>query len=78
MRTISLKLEDGLDQRLVAAARMQRTSKSKLVRTAVEAWLDEKPIGTGSCLDLAKDLVGSAEGPPDLSTHPRHMKGFGK
>lgn len=78
MRTISLKLEDGLDQRLVAAARMQRTSKSKLVRTAIQAWLDEKRIGVGSCLDLARDLVGSAEGPSDLSTNPRHMKRFGK
>lgn len=78
MRTISLKLEDGLDQRLVAAARMQRTSKSELVRTAIQTWLDEKRIGTGSCLDLARDLVGSAEGPSDLSTNRRHMKGFGK
>ena len=79
MRTVSIKLEDGLDRRLVAAARMQRTSKSNLVRLAIHAFLDEKRgIGAGSCLDLAKDLVGSAEGPRDLSTNRRHMKGFGK
>ena len=79
MRTISIKLEDGLNRRLVAAARMQRTSKSNLVRTAIHALLDERRgIGAGSCLDLAKDLVGSTEGPSNLSTNCRYMKGFGK
>jgi hypothetical protein len=28
--------------------------------------------------DLAGDLIGSLEGPGDLSTSPRHMRGFGR
>jgi len=28
--------------------------------------------------DLAGDLIGKFEGPRDLSTSPRHMRGFGR
>ena len=28
--------------------------------------------------DVAGDLIGSLEGPGDLSTSPRHMRGFGR
>jgi hypothetical protein len=31
-----------------------------------------------SALDLAGDLVGSCEGPGDLSTNPKYLEGFGK
>ncbi|MDR9417339.1 hypothetical protein [Gracilimonas sp.] len=32
----------------------------------------------GSLLDRAKHLVGSVEGPGDLSTNPKYMEDFGK
>ncbi len=32
----------------------------------------------GSALELAGDLVGSVEGPGDLSTNPKYMEGFGR
>jgi hypothetical protein len=32
----------------------------------------------GSCLERAGDLVGSVEGPGDLSTNPKYMEDFGK
>ena len=31
-----------------------------------------------SVVELAGDLVGSVEGPGDLSTSPRHMRGNGR
>ena len=31
-----------------------------------------------SVVDLAGELVGSLEGPGDLSTSPRHMAGYGR
>jgi hypothetical protein len=31
-----------------------------------------------SVIDAAGDLVGTFEGPRDLSTSPRHMRGFGR
>ncbi len=36
---------------------------------------DDAP--TESIIDRAGDLVGSLEGPGDLSWNPKHMKGFG-
>ena len=41
MRTLSVKLPDGLDARLTAVARQRRTSKSALARKALEAVLHE-------------------------------------
>ncbi len=49
------------------------------MRTALEAYFVAKRQGlSGSCLDLASDLIGCLEGPADLSTNKRHMKEFGK
>jgi hypothetical protein len=49
------------------------------VRDALEQMFNgtrrSKPI---SALELAGDLVGSCEGPGDLSTNPKYMEGFGK
>lgn len=79
MKTISLKLPDGLDQQLAVYARTQRTTKSELVRAAIEAYLNKDGSRrSGSCLDLAGDLIGSVEGPSDLSVNPKHLKGFGR
>jgi hypothetical protein len=47
-----------------------------LVNEAVE----EKPVKAepGSFLEAAGDLVGSVEGPSDLSTNPKYMKEYGR
>ena len=79
MTTISLKLPAGLRTRLEAAARRKGTTKSELVREAIEAFLARGvPSGPGSCLDLARDLAGSVEGPRDLSFARKHLRGYGK
>ena len=79
MRTISLKVADGIDVRLAAAAKARGTTKSNVMREAIQAYLsDGGKRRSGSCLDLAGDLVGSVDGPSDLSSNPRRMKGFGK
>lgn len=31
-----------------------------------------------SVLDLAGDLVGCVDGPPDLATNPKHLDGYGQ
>ncbi len=58
--------------------RKQGQSKSALVRTVLEAALDNKSVPRGSCLDLAGDLVGCLQGPGDLSVNKKYMEGFGK
>ena len=79
MKMISLKLTEALEERLSAVAQERGGSRSAVVREALEAYLkNEKEIRPGSCLEMARDLIGIIKGPPDLSYHKRHMKGFGK
>lgn len=79
MKTISLKLTEGMDQKLAAIAQKQRTTKSNVMRLALQMFLGDDSEGrTGSCLDLAGDLVGRVDACSDLSTNPTHMTGFGK
>jgi predicted transcriptional regulator len=79
MRTITLKLPDGLAARVSATVRRRGVSTSALVREAIEDRLrSEKRSGAGVCLDLAGDLAGIVEGPADLSSNGRHLKGYGR
>jgi predicted transcriptional regulator len=79
MRTISMKIPDQLDARLERMAEERGTSKSDLVRRALEAHLErlEAP-DPGSVGRLAADLAGCVEGPADLSTSQRHFEDFGR
>jgi predicted DNA-binding protein len=79
MDTLSLKLPRPLHTRLARAAKQRGQSKSELVRTALEQFLNgAKRIRPMSALELAGDLIGRAEGPSDLSTNPKYMEDFGK
>ena len=79
MRTITLKLPDGLAARVSAAVRRRGVSTSALVREALEDRLcSEKRDRAGSCLNLAGDLAGIVDGPADLSSNGRHLKGYGR
>jgi predicted transcriptional regulator len=75
MRTVSFKLPIDLDDKLSALARRRRVSRSSLVREALEAAGASAPL---SVTQLAGDLVGSVEGPGDLSSNPEHLADFGK
>ena len=80
MKTLSVKVPDGLDAKLSAKARQRKTNKSVLVRKALEGALREP--GTqqkvGSALDMVRDLVGCVSGPTDLSFNKAHLKTFGR
>lgn len=79
MNTTTIKLPPDMENRLKAEAKRRSASKSMLVREALELYLAEKRTKAGvSCLDAASDLAGSIKGPADLSTHKRHMEGFGR
>jgi predicted transcriptional regulator len=79
MKMVSLKLPDPLLRKLERAARERHQSKSELIRSALEQYLDgERPAGVGSFLEAAADLIGCVEGPGDLSYNPKHMEGFGR
>jgi metal-responsive CopG/Arc/MetJ family transcriptional regulator len=78
MSTISLKMPEELATRLAAAARRRGTTRSALVRNALESYLGRAGAGSGSAADRVRDLVGVLDGPRDLSRHSKHMKGFGR
>jgi Arc/MetJ-type ribon-helix-helix transcriptional regulator len=79
MKTISLKLPEPLETRLAAAARKTGQSRSEVVRAALDAYLTGSAASARqSCLDLAGDLAGCVDGPADLSTNPKHLKGHGE
>jgi hypothetical protein len=79
MKTLCLKVPEAVAARLAAMARKRGQSKSAVVRAILEEYLTQKgPAAECSALDLAGDLVGCVEGPGDLSTNPRHMRGYGR
>jgi hypothetical protein len=47
------------------------------VREAIERAVGEGP-GNESVYDLLQDLKGVGEGPKDLASNPKHMRGFGR
>lgn len=75
MRTVSFKLPGRLVDALGDLAQHRKVSRSALVREALEARLASP---RQSVTALAGDLVGSVEGPADLATNSRHMRGFGR
>jgi len=75
MRTVSFKLPAELDELLGELARRRGATKSELVRKGLEAFA----AGTRrSVTAAAGKLVGSLQGPKDLSTNRKYMRGFGK
>jgi hypothetical protein len=79
MKNVSLKLPDDLYARLARASKDRGAAKSDVIRDALEAYLangkNGKPL---SIADLAADLVGCFDGPTDLATNPKYMRGFGQ
>lgn len=75
MRVVSIKLPPSLDQWLSEIARARRTSRSAVVRAALEA--AAAPKGR-SAAALAGDLMGCVDRPRDLSTNPKYMRGYGR
>ena len=79
MKTISVKIPEDLDLKLTAVAEKRRESKSALIRDALDHLVkSSEAITPNSCLDLAKDLIGSVDGPADLSYNKKHLKGYGR
>lgn len=77
---ITVRVPQALTARLRNRSRAQGTTESELVREALENYL-EHSRKERSAYDLAEEagIIGSARrAPKDLSTNPRHLKGFGK
>jgi hypothetical protein len=80
MERINVRVEPRLKQQLEREARARGVSPSAVVRQALEEHL-RRPKPGESCYDLAVRLgiIGVyKDAPPDLSTNPAHMEGFGR
>lgn len=78
MTTISLKIPAELDRRLQRVAKSRHISRSALMREAAEQYLSASGEKAESCLSKVEDLIGSVEGPDDLSCNKKHLRGFGE
>lgn len=77
---ISVRLDAETRRRLKAELEASGRSESDLVRAALAAYLHKHPAAP-SCLELASQqgLIGCAGRlPRDLSTNPKHRRGFGR
>jgi predicted transcriptional regulator len=76
MRVVSIKLPADLDQQLTEQARQRRTSRSGVVREALQA------LGRGhkrNAAQLAGELVGKLRGGSrDLASANKHLDGYGR
>ncbi len=78
MKTVSLKIPDALAASLGALARARRQTRSRIIREILQrALAQQAAVPRGSCLALARDLVGCVDGPGDLSCHKKRMRGYG-
>jgi len=79
MKTIAIKLPDDLLVRIRDAAMKRGETMSAVMREALQKYFSgERNQNDLSCLDLARDIAGSFDGPPDLSTNPRYMSHYGR
>ena len=76
VKTITVKLPEALASWLSRRAQELGRSQSELVRDAIERARNGGSSET--CHDLLGDSCGSIDGPTDLSTNRKHLKGFGK
>ena len=75
MRTVSFKLPEALDDALSDLARRRKSSRSALVREALEVLASN---GRRSVTAAVDELISALDGPTDLATNPKHMRGYGK
>jgi metal-responsive CopG/Arc/MetJ family transcriptional regulator len=80
MTVMTFKVPDALARRIRAVAAQHHTSRSAVVREAVEEYVDHNLATSedASVYDLIREFVGTIDGPHDLSIHPRHMRGYGQ
>ena len=76
MKTLTVKLPDSLAAWLARRARELGRPQSDLVREALQR--ASKGTNEGSCHHVFGDVCGIIDGPKDLSTHPKHLAGFGE
>jgi hypothetical protein len=71
---VTLYLDKALYRQFSREASARKLTVGKIIK---ERLLEKEKAGT-SMYDRVKHLIGKFDGPPDLSTNPRYLKGFGE
>ena len=75
MPTVTIKMPPALHARLKAEAARRRTTQSAILREAYAQRSAEVPAG--SLYERARHLLGSIDGPGDLSKRSKTLEGYG-
>jgi predicted transcriptional regulator len=84
MAATTIKLPAKLDRELTALAKERHTTRAKVLRDALQSLAKKKPAKErtkklkGTVAELAGDLIGSVEGPGDLTSNPKYMAVYGR
>jgi hypothetical protein len=75
-----MKLTPDQKEKIRTLARRKGVSQKRVVLDLIEKEFEDEPVKPkpGSFLEAAGDLVGAVDGPEDLATNPRYMKGYGR
>ena len=75
-----MKLTPGQKRKIKKLAALKGTSAKRAIMDLVDEALAVEPLNPpkGSFLEGIEDIVGSVEGPADLSANPRYMEDFGQ
>jgi len=86
--SITIEITPEQKRRIDRLAEQRRLSPEAFVRAVLDQGLEaasgepgeeqNADIRPGSFLDGIEHLVGSVDGPSDLSTNPEHMEGYGQ
>ncbi len=78
----SMRVTPEQKRKIERLAQRKGTSQKAAVLSLIEEALDgeEEPIVAqpGSFLEGIEHIIGSCEGPSDLSTNPKYMEGYGR
>jgi predicted transcriptional regulator len=82
---ITIEVSPDQKQRIEQLAERKGLSPEAIVRAAIDHELEttspngnEEDVQSGSFLDGIEHLVGSVDGPSDLSSNPDHMEEYGR
>lgn len=75
-----MKLTPEQKEKIRRLARRRGVSQKQAVLDLIEREVEQEQVKLvpGSFYDRNKDLIGTAEGPEDLSVNPDHMEGYGR
>lgn len=78
MPTVTVKMTPSQHARLQREAKKRRTSQSEVLREAFDNLQDSQSYPPGSLAEKAAHLIGSLDGPGNLSELSKTMDGYGE